>query len=296
MKKNILTTMITMIIILMMSMTVMAEPYQEDETSSLKKQSANERNQTNVGTMDGRVQTNAISKGANYDPKYPLKGMLTQLGLNTTGKEGWDLLYGGNPNGVELRADGKYYYINKGMEGLGFYAAALSGGSYQRIGFGKLDPIEVIADGNWISYKQAQDTLAVIRNFLNSFDWRNASEMERANRAAKLVTEAKYADSKYCNIVYGNLVDKRGVCGSFASSFHLLTRLMGMDSLSILNPSLNHAWNYIQIDGKWYRFDGSEISAFGGSLDFDYRKLKDATREMTTYYDTKALSILGFNQ
>lgn len=38
MKKNILTTMITMIIILMMSMTVMAEPYQEDETSSLKKQ------------------------------------------------------------------------------------------------------------------------------------------------------------------------------------------------------------------------------------------------------------------
>ncbi|MBT2156632.1 hypothetical protein KK425_06580 [Clostridioides difficile] len=86
MKKNILTTMITMIIILMMSMTVMAEPYQEDETSSLKKQSANERNQTNVGTMDGRVQTNAISKGANYDPKYPLKGMLTQLGLNTTGK------------------------------------------------------------------------------------------------------------------------------------------------------------------------------------------------------------------
>ena len=141
MKKNILTTMITMIIILMMSMTVMAEPYQEDETSSLEKQSANERNQTNIGTMDGRVQTNAISKGANYDPKYPLKGMLTQLGLNTTGKEGWDLLYGGNPNGVELRADGKYYYINKGMEGLGFYAAALSGVSYQRIGFGKLAPI-----------------------------------------------------------------------------------------------------------------------------------------------------------
>ncbi len=296
MKKNILTTVITMIIVLMMSMTVMADQYQKDETSSLKKQSANENNQTSVGTIDGRVQTNAISKGANYDPKHPLKGMLTQLGLNTTGKEGWDLNYGGNPNGVELRADGKYYYINKGMEGLGFYAAALAGGSYQRIGFGKLDPIEVIADGNWISYKQAQDTLTVIRNFLNSFDWRNASEMERANRAAKLVTEAKYAGSKYCHQVYGNLVDKRGTCVSFASSFHLLTRLMGMNSLYIINPSLDHAWNYIQIDGKWYRFDGSEISAFGGTLDFDNLKLKDATREMTTYYDAKALSILGFNQ
>ncbi len=43
--------------------------------------------------------------------------------------------------------------------------AALASGSYQRIGFGKLNPIEVIADGDWISYKQAQDTLTVIRNF-----------------------------------------------------------------------------------------------------------------------------------
>ncbi|HBG5343309.1 TPA: hypothetical protein KQG29_000652 [Clostridioides difficile] len=77
MKKNILTTVITMIIVLMMSMTVMAEQYQKDETFSLKKQSANESNQTSVGTMDGIVQTQAISKGANYDPKYPLKGMLT---------------------------------------------------------------------------------------------------------------------------------------------------------------------------------------------------------------------------
>lgn len=37
MKKNILTTVITMIIIFMMSMTVMAEQYQADETSSLEK-------------------------------------------------------------------------------------------------------------------------------------------------------------------------------------------------------------------------------------------------------------------
>lgn len=150
----------------------MAEQYQNDETFSLKKQSANGSNQTSVGTMDGIVQTQATSKCANYDPKHPLKGMLTQLGFNTTGKIGWDLNYGGNANGVELRADGKYYYINKGQEGLGVYATALTGG---------------------------QSTLF-------------------------------------------------------------------------------------------------EISAFGGLLDFDNFKLKDTTREMTTYYDAKVLSILGFNQ
>lgn len=69
--------------------------------------------------------------------------------------------------------------------------------------------------------------------------------MERVNRVVKLVIEVKYVDFKYCNIVYGNLVDKCGVCGSFVSSFYLLIRLMGMNLLFILNLLLNYVWNYI---------------------------------------------------
>ncbi|MGX9758443.1 hypothetical protein ACWYRQ_19365 [Clostridioides difficile] len=233
--------------------------------------------------------------------------MLKQVGLNTTGKFGWDVNHGGNGNGLELRAYGKYYYINKGRASLVAYAAALAGEPYHSKMFGDIDPIETIAGKEIISYKQAQDELAVIRNFLNSFDWRNASEMERANRAAKLMSEAKFSyHGGKGNDVYDNLVGKEGICGSFANR---LTRPMGMNSLYQEDGALNHAWNYVQIDGKWYEFDGSTVAeldypvkdvfitnSYGQSPEFNSYRLEKAKKQILKYYDAKALSILGFNQ
>ncbi|AXU80056.1 TPA: transglutaminase domain-containing protein [Clostridioides difficile] len=284
MKKSILILAISGIIVSTTSMPVMAE------VSDLKYQV----NQTDTRTV---TQTKGDNKKTNYDPKYPLKGMLEQLGLNTTGKFGWDINYGGNENGHELRADGKYYYINKGYSGLGAYAAAFAGEPYKSIIFKNLDPIKSIAGKELLTYEQAKNELAVIRNFLNSFDWRNASDMEKANRAAKLVIESKYVSGvAHDTDVYGNIVEKRGSCGSFASSFHVLTRLMGMNSIYQEDGALNHAWNYVQIDGKWYEFDGSEVALYRTSAEFNSSRLENATKTMPKYYDAKALFALGFNQ
>lgn len=248
----------------------------------------------NVTNNVGDANTGAVKKNTNE--KYPLKGMLVQLGLNTTNKAGWDANYGGNGHGIELRADGKYYYINQGEASMGAYAAALAGEKYHALLFGDLDPITVIAGREVIPYKEAQRELEVIRNFLNSFDWKNASDLEKATRVGKLVSEAKYGDGG--NDVYDNLIGRKGVCGSFASTFHILTRLMGMNSLYKTGfvSGQPHAWNYVQIDGKWYEFDGSQISKFELQLAFDSYRLENATKQMHEYYDAKALSSLGFNQ
>lgn len=252
--------------------------------------------QSGAWTVDGIVQTEGTGT-ADYDPNYPLKGMLEQFGLNTTGTVGWDFNYGGNGNGDELRADGIYFYINKGEASLGAYAAALAGELYHSLLFGDLDPLKSIAGRELISYGQVQDELAVIKNFLNSFDWKNASELEKANRAAQLVIEARYEGGSLHDVnVYGNLIEKRGSCASFASSFHVLTRLMGMNSLYQEDGALDHVWNYIQIDGKWYQFDGTEVTLYGTSAEFNSSKLLNATINMPKYFDTNALLILGFNQ
>ncbi|MBY2476865.1 cell wall-binding repeat-containing protein [Clostridioides difficile] len=249
----------------------------------------------NVTNNVGDANTGVVKK--NTDEKYPLKGMLVQLGLNTTNKAGWDANYGGNENGIELRADGKYYYINQGMEALGSYAAALAGEKYHSLYFGDRDPINTIAIRERISYNDVQKEISVIRNFLNSFDWKNASDLEKATRAGKLVTEADYVLGNYN--VYNNLIEKKSVCEGYAKSFHILTRLMGMNSLYQDDFKLRHSWNYVQIDGKWYEFDGTEVGAYknlGIRLEFNSSKLEDATKKMPKYYDAKALSILGFNQ
>ncbi|MCC0660147.1 MULTISPECIES: cell wall-binding repeat-containing protein [unclassified Clostridioides] len=249
----------------------------------------------NVTNNVGDTNTGVVKNNTNEE--YPLKGMLEQFGLNTTGKFGWDINYGGNENGNELRADGKYYYINKGYAGLGAYAAAFAGEPYKSVIFKNLDPIKIIAGKELLTYEQTKNELVVIRNFLNSFDWRNASDMEKANRAAKLVIESKYVSGiAHDTNVYGNLVEKRGSCGSFASSFHVLTRLMGMNSIYQEDGALNHAWNYVQIDGKWYEFDGSEVVLYRTSAEFNFSRLENATKTMPKYYDAKALSVLGFNQ
>ncbi|HBF5907108.1 TPA: cell wall-binding repeat-containing protein [Clostridioides difficile] len=249
----------------------------------------------NVTNSIGDTNTGVVKTNTNKE--YPIKGMLAKFGLNTTGKIGWDLNYGGNGNGVELRADGKYYYINRGNTALGAYAAALAGEKYHSLDFGDLDPIEVIADKEEISYEKAQKEIVVIRNFLNSFDWQNASDLEKATRAGKLVTEADYVMGNYN--IYTNLLEKKSVCEGFAKSFYVLTRLMGMDSLYQEDGNLNHAWNYVKINGKWYEFDGTEAGSYknlGIKVEFNSSKLEEATKQMPKYYDAKALSVLGFNQ
>ncbi len=74
---------------------------------------------------------------------------------------------------------------------------------------------------------------------------------------------------------------------------------MGMDSLYQEDGNLNHAWNYVKIDGKWYEFDGTEAGSYknlGIKVEFNSSKLEEATKQMPKYYDAKALSVLGFNQ
>lgn len=57
---------------------------------------------------------------------------------------------------------------------------------------------------------------------------------------------------------YGILVNKKGVCMSYAYSFKLLCDLCGVRSIVVtgyINGNLPHAWNMVSIDGKWYEID-----------------------------------------
>ncbi|MGN0683949.1 MAG: transglutaminase domain-containing protein [Oscillospiraceae bacterium] len=57
---------------------------------------------------------------------------------------------------------------------------------------------------------------------------------------------------------YGILVDGKGVCMSYAYSYRLLCDLAGVDCIvttGYLNGNLPHAWNMVNLDGKWYEVD-----------------------------------------
>lgn len=59
---------------------------------------------------------------------------------------------------------------------------------------------------------------------------------------------------------YGVLVNKKGVCASYAASFKLLADEAGLESIVVtgyLNGNLPHAWNRVNIDGQWLTLDST---------------------------------------
>ncbi len=77
---------------------------------------------------------------------------------------------------------------------------------------------------------------------------------------------------------YGLLVNGKGVCLAFASTFQLLMDLAGVECITVIgaayHSSEDHAWNMVRLDGKWYcadpTWDASGFWPDGMGYDPDY--------------------------
>jgi len=249
--------------------------------------------------VGGVVQNQgASSTTTNTSAQYPLAGMLSQLGLNYTGIVGWHDLDGWESNlqnGSRLPSEGKYYYTNQGFGSLYAFACALSGDAYQGDLFGRTDPIEVIAEANNVSYAEGQQMVNIVRDFLNSFDWKNSNDDVKASKAAELITNgARYDAVSSSGYLSGVLLNKEGGCNHYASSYQTLGRLIGLDVLHVVGPG--HQFNYIKINGQWKKFDASAVAMYHSGISFTNIPPTevDAVISLGTL-DANVKSILGLN-
>lgn len=77
---------------------------------------------------------------------------------------------------------------------------------------------------------------------------------------------------------YGIIVDKKGVCQSYALSYKLLCSLCGVESKVItgyLDGSLPHAWSAVKLDGEWYQTDCTNNASNCGIPFFLYEAGRD---------------------
>lgn len=109
--------------------------------------------------------------------------------------------------------------------------------------------------------EKAKEVRNIIADFLNSFDFRNASDQERLDRMLE------FAKSKYkyglsdeeimedkeiaCANVWGVLTKGKAVCSGDSKTLQLLANCVGLKSIAATNGG--HDWNYIEVDDKWYR-------------------------------------------
>ena len=81
--------------------------------------------------------------------------------------------------------------------------------------------------------------------------------------------------------IYGALVSKKCVCEGYAKAYQYLVNAIGINNTIVIgigtnskNETENHAWNYVELDGKWYAVDTTwddPIIIGGGKLTKDLK-------------------------
>lgn len=71
----------------------------------------------------------------------------------------------------------------------------------------------------------------------------------------------QFIDGYYDQTAYGAIIEGITVCAGYTKLYEMLTNAVGIPTIGITSPDPNdsekglHAWNKVQLDGKWYNVD-----------------------------------------
>lgn len=214
-------------------------------------------------TVNGVVQTQGQKVASNtaqsYDAQYPLKGRVENYLDSYDGNYVWYW------TGLNMIRKG---VVPAGMTGLSYvdqkavedknatYHAGLSGYS-----------IDVLAKLAGLPATTSMGTAEVnnlaneVETFLNSFDWRNASDLEKATRICNRIHKASYDNDAANEAIttgwsnslsygaYGCLVKGKAVCQGYTEAANLLAMCVGLQTMEM--GDVGHTYPLFLVDGVW---------------------------------------------
>lgn len=62
-------------------------------------------------------------------------------------------------------------------------------------------------------------------------------------------------NSPLARTAYSVLVRHKAVCEGYTMAYRYLLNAVGIQSEEIISEEMNHCWNYVQLNGKWYHVD-----------------------------------------
>ena len=211
-----------------------------------------------VQTQGQQVTTNLVQ---NTDDQYPLKGRVEKY----FGVENGNLVPYWQPAHVILEG-----VVPSGMTGMTYIekkAVEDRDISYHNPQGGyNLAVMAILSgyEGANVLYKDAPETqqlLNEVKNFMNSFDWRNASDLEKATRICNRIHKASYdndaANEAYTTGwsnspsygAYGCLVNGKAVCQGYTEAAHLLSYAVNIKSFEM--GDVGHTYPVFLVDNVW---------------------------------------------
>lgn len=195
------------------------------------------------------IGTAITSFADTYDPQYPLKGYMEPWFVNSpvTGETAW-------------KSD-PYNFINEPVGPMQYALdLAIANKDPLSLSYFRAEELAVIAEltnyqTTGLSPDQGNvDRLATeVRNFLNSFDWRNASDYEKAVQVAKRITKADYLDQEGTQYPYSCLVEGKANCNGYAWTARLLGASVGLPVEEL--GSISHTYPVFLVDNIWLSYE-----------------------------------------
>lgn len=148
-----------------------------------------------------------------------------------------------------------------------------------------------------LNYLDSETQSAYVIEKINNDIKNNLSNLKTDYQKVKwayqwVIDNTKYDFTIRNSSAYSGLTDKGTVCRGYALLYNIVLEKLGLNCRYVegsINQSVdnNHAWNIIELDGKWYCSD----TTWGDNVDFDkyFLKTKDIFATQEYEYHTSLL-------
>lgn len=222
-------------------------------------------------TVNGVVQTQGQKVASNtaqsYDAQYPLKGRVEKYFCHEESAGLVPRFNGAHfpcalcaaqgftkPDGIT----GQLYISQKAVEDRDISYLNPTGGYNLEV----LAELAGYPDKNVTAgTPEVNALLNEVKSFMNSFDWRNASDLEKATRICNRIHKASYdndaaneaATTGWSNSLsygaYGCLVNGKAVCQGYTEAAKLLSYAVGIKNFEM--GDVGHTYPLFLVDGVW---------------------------------------------
>lgn len=217
-------------------------------------------NENGQWTVNGVVQTQNANNATTTSDEFPLKGRVEKYLGNEDGFLCWYW------TGAHVIYDG---VVPAGMTGMTYVdqKSVEHRDATYHVGLSQYG-MDVLAKLSGYPYKnavsdtpEANSLLSEVKAFMNSFDWRNASDLEKATRICNRIHQASY-DYDAANEAqttgwseslsygaYGCLVKGKAVCQGYTEAANLLAICVGLQTMEM--GDVGHTYPLFLVDGVW---------------------------------------------
>ncbi|WP_294335980.1 hypothetical protein [uncultured Clostridium sp.] len=262
-----------------------------------------------VQTQGQQVTTNLVQ---NTDDQYPLKGKVEKyFGISKVqGEEGylvpyWNATYVIREGVVPAGMTGGTYIFNKAVEDKDILYLYPTGG-YNLSVLGLLSGFS--AKTPYTDSAETQQLLNEVKSFMNSFDWKNASDLEKATRICNRIHKASYdndaaneaATTGWSNSLsygaYGCLVNGKAVCQGYTEAAGLLGYAVGLKTFEM--GDVGHTYPLFLVDGVWLANEPTTQNKYFTVADVYeynpiYRMMLNMGADTSSYTSTDMYQVIG---